>query len=50
MASIYQTIEDAISNAITILNKEFFSTPIKAAKVYNVVIYMIQQKLQKIGS
>ena len=47
MASMYQMAEDAISNAIIALNKSFYSTPIEAAKAYNVTPRTVQQRLYK---
>ena len=49
MASTYQMIGDAISDAITALNESFYSTPTEAAKVYNVVPCTVQQRLQRMG-
>lgn len=49
MASIYQITEDAISDAITTLNKRFYSTPTETVKVYNVAPCTIQQRLQEMG-
>ena len=46
MASTYQMTEDAISDAITALNKGFYSTPTEATKAYNVAPRTVQQSLQ----
>ncbi len=43
-------IEDAISDAITELNKGFYSTSIEAAKAYNVAPRMVQRRLKGMGS
>ena len=50
MASKYQMTEDAISDAITELNKGFYSTSIEAAKAYNVAPRMVQRRLKGMGS
>ena len=34
--------EDVISNAITVLNKGFYSTPTEVAKAYNVALCTVQ--------
>ena len=39
---MYQITEDAISDAITALNKGFYSTLTKAAKAYNAVPCTVQ--------
>lgn len=50
MASTYQIIEDAIFNAISVFNKEFYPIPIATAKAYNVTPCTIQQRVKKVDS
>lgn len=45
---MYQIKKDAIFDIIIVLNKKFYFTFIKAAKTYNIALYIIYQKLLKI--